>query len=360
MGRGVSWLFIAVAGLALAGPGCGGSELGNPSDGGFGDDASGDTDSDTDGDTDSDTGSDTDGGADGGEDGGEDGSAEAGTDTGTEKDPAAAFEGLWASLVNVTIVQMGIPLLNTQWVASRNWYLVEMMSDGHGHVTAREKLCSIKLKLETWLNKSIVPKSFIDHVNAIERHVTVASDAPGSPWVSDTVYEVRGANLCNGECNPKTDSTCDKLPGIGSSKPNDSTPCSGACNGKSCDQDDDGHAGMTNVLSGVLNCEIYSTQRWWAKLNGAVVDADTIAGPITDNFSEQTVVAASDAVCGASSPGTVSENCPKHQYFKMVRLPDGATCKDVMALTDCDENEEACDSNAVKPLDPKNDKPNCG
>jgi hypothetical protein len=262
--------------------------------------------------------------------------------------------------VNVTIVQTGIPLLNTQWVASRNWYLVEMTSDGQGNVTAKEKLCSIKLKLETWLNKSIVPQSFVDHVNVIERHVSVASSDPGTPWVSDTVYEVRGANLCNGECDPKTDLTCDDLPANGSAGANVTTSCGGACTGKTCDQDEDGHTGMTNVLSGALNCDVYVTQRWWAKFNGEVVDADTIAGAITDNFSEQTVVAASNFLCSSSSPGTTSENCAKHQYFKMVRLPAGATCTDVLALTDCDDNEETCDTNAVKTLDPKNDKPNCG
>jgi hypothetical protein len=85
------------------------------------------------------------------------------------------------------------------------------------------------------------------------------------------------------------------------------------------------------------------------------VDADTIAGAVTDNFSEQTVLAADNYTCQTGSPATRSENCPAHQYFKMIRLAADATCADVLALTDCDEDPATCDTNAALPLDPNND-----
>ena len=310
---------------------------------GSGIDAGTDTDVDTDTDTDTDTYPDYDSGPDSG--------------------PGASLTGKWAQLINVSIIQeVGIPIVTVdQWVVSRNFYLVDITTDGQGNLTAHERLCALKLKLRgcglelPGNNTSTVNQNFIDHVEVLERHVTVDSDEPGTAWTSDIVYEVRGANLCNGECNPNIDLTCDPIPGNGSANAGDSTPCGGTCTNACCDQDEDGHPGVTNTLTGLLNCETYAAQRWWARLDGQIVDEDTIEGDVVENSSEQTVLAASTPLCGSGSPSTRPENCPEHQYFKMIRLPDNAGCADVLALTDCDEDQFTCDTNEVLPLDPKND-----
>jgi hypothetical protein len=330
---------ILALAAALAAAGCGEKQ-------GTGIDA-GATDTDSDADTDTDADS--------------DGDTDPQYDAGPDSGPGADLVGTWGALINVTIIQeIGIPLVPAdQWVASRNFYLVTLTTDGAGNLTAHEKLCALKLKIracgdEFGTNTSGVSQDFIDHVPMNERHVTVTSSAPGTPWISDIVYEVRGANLCNGECNPDLDTGCDPLPANGSAEVDTATPCGGECDGAECDQDEDGHPGMTNMLTGLLNCETYVAQRWWARLDGEIVDADTISGAVVDNFSEQTVLAAT-SICDTGSPDTRSEECPSHQYFKMVRLVDGASCADVLALTDCDEDQATCDSNVVLPLDHNND-----
>jgi hypothetical protein len=328
--------------LAFGVAGCGGKQ-------GSGIDAgAADTDSDTDtGTGDTDTDSDTE------------------FDAGPDSGPGADLVGKWGELINVTIIQeVGIPLVPAdQWVASRNFYLVTMTTDGAGNLTAHERLCALKLKvracgLEIGTNTSAVSQNFVDHIGINERHVTVSSSAPGTPWVSDIVYEVRGANLCNGLCDPFADPDCDPLPANGSAAVGTATPCGGDCTGAECDQDEDGQPGMTNTLAGLLNCDTYVAQRWWGRLNGEIVDENTIAGAVTDNFSQQTVLAAT-SICDTGSPDTRAEDCPAHQYFKMIRLADGATCADVLALTDCDEtysnDEPQCDENEALPLDPNND-----
>ena len=199
------------------------------------------------------------------------------------------------------------------------------------------------------MNQSIVPPGFVAHLPVIEREVEPGPFEAGAPWVSDTVYEVRGANLC--------DPVSDPLPGLGSASVDDATPCGGECTGLPCDQDEDGHPGMTSLLSGVMNCTVYTAQRWWTRLGGAVVDADRIAGAITETFSEQQTIGASKPLCEFDGTGAASEECPEHQYFAMVRLADGADCEDVLALTDCDEDETTCDTNAALPLDPADDQP---
>ncbi len=295
----------------------------------------------TGGDADTDTDTDTD--------------ADADTDAGPATGPGASLVGTWGQFIGAAIMQTGIPLVGSQVVDSRNWYLVTLKTDGEGNLTAHEKLCGIKQRLETWLNKSTVSQNFINHMEVLERQVSVDSDEPGTPWVSDTVYEVRGAKLENEATDP--------LPANNSSKPNDAISCDTAPLGSRCDQDEDGHPGVTNILSGALNCKVYVTQRWWAKFEGEVIDEDTIAGPVTDSYSEQTVLSASQGLCTTSTPGSVGvvEACPEHFYFKMVRLADNATCEDVMALTSCYDNEQSCGGDESLPLNPRKDSAgDCG
>jgi hypothetical protein len=281
----------------------------------------------------------------------------AGPDTGPATGPGAGLVGTWGQLINVTVIQSGVPLIGSSWVAARNWYVVDLTSDGQGNLTATERLCAIKLKLDTWVDRSVVPQSFVDHVEPVERHVTVDSDAPGTAWISDQVIEVRGANLCDGECNPDLSSSCDRLPAPSSVHQVEDDSCDQDCNGLPCDQDQDGHPGMTTILSGMFNCELYVAQRWGAALFGEVVDQDTIEGAVIAHFSEQTLLGSSSQFCTAGEPESMPGDCEQHQYFKMLRLPDGAGCEDVLALTDCDEQEETCDANQVLPLDPTNDVP---
>jgi hypothetical protein len=285
------------------------------------------------------------------------------SDTDTAEDgpvtgPGAGLVGTWGQLLNVTVLQSGVPLIGSSWAAARNWYLVEVTTDGHGHLTATEKLCAVKIKLDTWVDRSIVPQAFVDHTEPLERHLTVESDAPGTPWISDQSIEVRGANLCDGQCDPEWSASCDRLPQSGSAQGSDDAPtCDQSCTGSQCDQDQDGHPGMTMILSGMFNCELYVAQRWGSALFGEVVDDDTIAGAVVGYFSEQSLLASSSPFCQTGDAESVPEDCAEHQYFKMVRLPAGATCVDVLELTDCDDDEETCDTNEVLPLDPQNDQP---
>jgi hypothetical protein len=99
---------------------------------------------------------------------------------------------------------------------------------------------------------------------------------------------------------------------------------------------------------------VYITQRWHAQLGGYIMDVDTIAGPVISADSEQTLLGANDDICGSGNPGNVPilDTCPDHFYFIMKRLPDGASCTDVMALTSCDESQFTCAGKTEYPLNP--------
>ena len=67
------------------------------------------------------------------------------------------------------------------------------------------------------------------------------------------------------------------------------------------------------------------------------------------------MLAATQTLCANSNAIVADDGCAAHTYFKMVKLDGGTTCADVIALTDCDEDQATCDTNAVLALDPNND-----
>ena len=147
----------AVLGAALIAVGCATQTQG------AGDGGPSDADADTDADGAADGGPDTDGDTD----------ADGGADTDSETTDTGGAAGTWGMLINVTIVQTGVPLLQTQWVASRNWYLVEIDEQPDGTRVQHERACLIRLKLDTWMNQSIVPPGFVAHLPVIEREVEI-------------------------------------------------------------------------------------------------------------------------------------------------------------------------------------------
>ncbi len=289
-----------------------------------------------------------------GDDDGAGGASDADSDGDSDADPGAALVGSWGQLAaNAMLTDTGIALLGQQWSASRAWQLVEITSDGAGDLTLTETPCLAKVKTGGGaLSPAMeIPQNTIDHMPATERHVAVTSSEAGTPFVSDTVYSMRGANPCDPENDPVPTGPVDA---------NDSTSCDQACGDYQCDQDEDGHPGITSHMSAasVVDCDVYVAVRGWSAFTGEIADADTISGAIGDHGSEQEVLAATQALCANADATVADDGCAAHSYFKMVRLAAGATCADVLALTDCDDDAAACDTNDALALDPNDDTQN--
>ncbi len=255
--------------------------------------------------------------------------------------------GIWGLLLNLGSKQVDIPNLGAMAADTRTWAIVHLTSDGAGTYTATEEVCRIQHVTELGTaGQLITPDAFIQNIQVLTRTVSVNEEAPCAEWISDDVWEVRGVNLENKKEDP--------LPVKGSIEITDAITCDEAQDGDACDQDEDGYAGMTNTLSGLLSCEVYITQRWHAQFGGYIIDAETIAGPVISSDSEQTLLGASEDLCSSGNPGNVPilDSCPDHFYFIMKRLPDGADCGDVMALTSCDKSPFACAGKEEFPLNP--------
>jgi hypothetical protein len=318
--RGFATSIIVAGALAAAAAGCeDGVQGGGPCFPEAGDGIDADSDGDADADAD----------------------ADADTETG---DPAASLAGTWGMLLSVSVLQGGVPILGSSEVESRNWYLVEAAPDGDGGLHTSERLCGVQLVPDTWVNRPVVPRAFIEHLPPLERRVDLGGGDPGPAWITDRVCEVRGARLCDAEHDPLPDP--EQAAG-------DPEGCDAPCDGAACDQDQDGMPGVTTWLTGFYNCSIYAAHRWCSRLEGAAGDEDTIAGRVTGLLSEQVVLGASSSFCQAGSAVAVPDPCAARQYFEMVRLPAGASCEDVMELTACDEDPEACGATPTLPLDPR-------
>lgn len=268
--------------------------------------------------------------------------------------PPETLAGKWGMFINGPTKQIGIPIVISQIIVSRNWLLVDLVADEDGGFTQYEKYCAITHRLETVLNKSRVPQYTTDSFKVVERRIEpIENTAPGTAWVSDLVWEARGVKLRNVADDP--------LPPNNAARdtPNQGVPCEEAEWGSHCDQDQDGHPGVTAVLSGALNCQLYGTHRWYSKLGGEIIDQNTISGLLTDTDSEQTVLAANTPVCTTGNPSNTSvmDQCPELHNFKMVRLPDDATCETVMAETSCIERPLQCAGDTAFRLNPPDDNP---
>jgi hypothetical protein len=264
--------------------------------------ADSDTDGDTDGDSDSDADTDTD------------------SDGDADTDPGAGLVGSWGALqVTASLVDTGIPLIGEQWSSARAWALSVVTSDGAGALTLTEHPCLAKVKLGSGSMGSHVelPTAGLQNLGPTLRHVAVDGSGAGTLFVTDVAYSVRGANLC--------DEVNDPLPPPGAPL-DDSTSCDLECSGSHCDEDIDGHPGVTTIMSGLLDCEVYAAARSWSRLDGQLDDADTISGAVVDQGSDQVVLAATRALCNTQSADAQHDGCDPHHYFRMVRLAPGATC----------------------------------
>jgi len=252
--------------------------------------------------------------------------------------------GTFGMLLDVSVLQGGLPLLGGSPVESRNWYLVQAVPDGAGGLVTSERLCAVQLVPDTWVASPVVPKAFVEHLVPLRREVILVEGEQGTAWITDRVCEVRGARLCDPEHDP--------LPGP-DSIPDGPASCDDPCDGAACDQDGDGMPGMTTWLVGFYNCAIYSAHRWCSRLEGFADGEDRISGLVKDFSSEQVVLGASSGFCEAGTAVAVPDPCAARHYFEMVRLPQDADCDDVMALTGCDEDPAGCAANPTLPLDPR-------
>ena len=232
--------------------------------------------------------------------------------------PGDPLVGTWGMLFQVSTVTHGLPIVGSQPANSANYVLVRMKQ--HGEKMRMDlKFCDIDMinfdppTDLAWMN---FPSTYMPAMRISHQDFAIDSAAPGTMFDTDALLDVRGAILA--------DELVDHLPRF----QDEGTPLWSAV----WDQDADNQPGLTVLMDGTLQAEIYNCQRWGDVKHGKIYDLNHIGG-LQSAHSEQYMLGANPAEVLYHSEVQMHED-PQRTYFRMMRLDDEATCDDVMLYKD--------------------------
>jgi hypothetical protein len=236
--------------------------------------------------------------------------------------PSYKYVGIWGEQLNTTVRSIGTPLLAYMNTTSKQYLLMKVTQGPNGTVQFNHKWCSFDLVNfldtdEEYTNaKMITPDRYADYAPVdVNTSVGAAPEmAPDVIFPTDRFVEVRGAKLDNILLDP--------LP--------DYKNCKGGNCPQQWDQDKDGHAGMTTLMTGIITAEIYNAQRWSMMLNINVVDQDHMRG-LVNHSSDQTVMDSTNASALLTLIYSMNPDLDR-SYFRAMRMSDDVSCEDIAKL----------------------------
>jgi hypothetical protein len=100
------------------------------------------------------------------------------------------------------------------------------------------------------------------------------------------------------------------------------------------DMDDDGNPGITSIVSGAVEGEVYAIQRKTVTTRGVVLGPDRAIG-LAKNTNEVLQLGNNNVLLDRQSEGSSEPHPdPKRSWFEEVRVDEGADCDFVMAAED--------------------------
>lgn len=219
---------------------------------------------------------------------------------------APDLTGTWAQLV-VHRSLSAIPVVGDVASETTTRLLVMLTQEG-GLVQARAKVCGMHIDGSKLVRTSIPPALVRAMPEQSWQTSLSASDgklqlAPWSRW------DVLGARLSAPDS--------EKLP-------------TEASDTRVFDQDGDGKPGVTVAVRGMIDGEIFVTQKGWSELRPDRVTADSISGSVRWRQT-QTILGASSRFL-SSGPDTRPDPKPEANWFSAGRMTAGASCAEVSAL----------------------------
>jgi hypothetical protein len=239
---------------------------------------------------------------------------------GPASSPAHGFVGVWGMRMEIGSVTVGVPLVNKQNTYSTNLFLVKMSHEEGDIIKIDQKACEIQLinfndddQPFSDLAWMIIPHLYIRALPIIEQTAEVTSAVPGSAFETSQSCETRGLVL--------DDPVKDDLPTRDDflANPNDH---------RFWDQDEDGNAGMTTMMNGILRGAIYNVQRWKAVYHGEILDADHIRG-LSSIENQQNVISASTPALIHKTTTEIHAD-PTRTFHRFLRMSDDTSCADLI------------------------------
>jgi hypothetical protein len=221
------------------------------------------------------------------------------------------LSGVWV-FAQVTAETVELPFVGARTRYATTLVRTILVQDGD-EITAHELTCASRIDYGTNLVKTIIPPGFLESLGVNERPGSVSwSDRDGDavvelvlPWDA----QVAGARLDDPEADPLPTQADDP---------------------RVIDQDADGHPGVSVHVEilGLIQGDVYVTQRNWTRLVGVLIAADTIRGTI-EWRAEQTVLGATSSWLAQDQLGTPDL---ERSFFIAKRISAGLDCAQIEAL----------------------------
>lgn len=247
----------------------------------------------------------------------------------------ADYVGVWGAVFSTAVRNTGLPLVPYQDTVSIHHTLARI-SEEDGRLRIQHKLCSLRLHnfkgdkiFYEDLAYMVTPELYTRSCGLIEQYV----DEPpaleaGATFDTTRHVEVRGTNLNDYTCDEQTMECNEAIP---------STDDYLAGDDRIWDQDYDGNPGMTTRMTGVLNGEIYSDQRWSTLWSAEVVDQNKMIG-LHHHTNEQYNLD-SDNPSLLYNLETVIHDDADRSYWRYLRMADDTTCEDVLKYIEDDTGD---------------------
>lgn len=211
--------------------------------------------------------------------------------------------GTWAIHEIQTALVSNVPGIGTMNQESDNLYLVTIADDG-GALTMTSTLCDWETSDDANLTTTGMTQKLLDSLTPFARTVTTSTGESGARLATSQGITLRGVEM--------DDPDGDAFPENGEDT-------------RIFDQDDDTQAGITLVISGLFQGELYVVHRHRAALEGCFVSNDRVEG-LTTWTTEQLILGASEEALLSVTPEAITHPDPTLSHFAMVRADGNADC----------------------------------
>ncbi|MFW5739432.1 MAG: hypothetical protein ACOC1F_03600 [Myxococcota bacterium] len=233
-----------------------------------------------------------------------------GSDDGSSSfDGGVNLAGTWAQLLVYGTV-FNLPAIG-QTEGETTTVLHVSIAQEAGSLRVDATTCSVEIDNGTEIVDTIIPDRFIESLVVQQPSTKLERDGDALRYHQERVLTLRGVRL--------DDPESDALP-------------TEATDPRVFDQDEDGRPGMTVLVKGITDGEVYVIQRDWYALAGQAKRADWIDG-LAEWGTEQVVLGSDNEILNAQTESSPHPEQAR-SYFLMTRVTDQDDCASILAQRD--------------------------
>ncbi|MCC6619751.1 MAG: hypothetical protein IT385_00770 [Deltaproteobacteria bacterium] len=220
---------------------------------------------------------------------------------------ASGMSGTWAvTEVQTALVQ--VEPFGTMSQVSTSYYLARL--GGGATSTIEMTLCAWETEDDAKLFTTTMSAATLASLDPFVRELHIESRADGSiGYMAHEGFTLRGVEL--------TDPATDTMP-------------TEASDARVVDQDEDGEAGISLVISGTLQGKLFVAHRHKAAMDGCFTAADRIAG-LTDWTTDQVIFGSNPASLSNTKPVATTHPDDDLSHFEMVKVLDNDDCAAIIS-----------------------------